>query len=90
MYFRVIHPVIVTEGKEAGYAPLTSVFRVLSVDYGMALSGNATCPAPLPCSSTVAWEADEMIKRLFPALHADSSNAQKSDIASRLGKLTAT
>ena len=47
-YFKVIYPVIITEGSEVAYAPLTTLFRALSVGPPEAASVNTTRPAPPP------------------------------------------
>ena len=88
-YFKVMYPVITTEERETIYAPLTTLFRALSVGAPATSSVNATRPVPPPRSGTLARGYDELIKRYFPALHTDGSVAQQIHISVRLGKLAA-
>ena len=88
-YFVTVHPVIVTEGMDAVCAPLTGMFRALSVGNPTASAINTGGPAPPPRSATLAREYDEVAKRLFPALRTDGAAAQQSDIATQLGALNA-
>jgi hypothetical protein len=73
IYIRIIYLVITTEGKEAEYAPLTNLFRALSVGDLAAYAVNAICPVLPPQSATLARDYDKMAKRLFPALHTAGS-----------------
>ena len=86
-YFKVIYPVIVTEGKEVTYAPLTTLFRALTVRAPEAASVNTTRQAPPSRSATLARGYDDLIKKYFPALRTNGSAAQQTNIAIRLGEL---
>ena len=71
------------------YAPLTKLFRVLSVGDPAASSGNTAHPALPPHSATLARGYNELVKRYFPALCTNGSAAQQIDISIRLDKLAA-
>ena len=90
-YFARIYPLIVTEGKEVVYAPLTNAFRALSVGDPDARSAaiNVSRPAPPARSATLTQDYGEILKRLFPSLRTDGAAAQQSDIAAKLGDLAA-
>ena len=90
-FFTDIHPLIVNEGKELVYAPLTNLFRALSVGDPNAGSAavNSSRPTPPARSATLTQDYGEILKGLFPALRTDGSAAQQSDIAARLGDLAA-
>ena len=62
-YFKVMYPVIITEGKVETYAPLTTLFRALSVGAPAAASVNTTQPAPPPHSANIARGYKNLIKR---------------------------
>ena len=89
MYFKIIYPVITTEGKEAVYAMLTTLFHALSVGDPAASSVSTARPAPPPRSATLARRYDKLIKRYFPALCTNGSAAQQTDISIRLVELAA-
>ena len=90
-YFLRVHPAIVTAGKEAEYAPLTTVFQRLAVgDPPSAATVNAPARPVQPDHSPVllARFADLMAHH-FPHLAPDYSATASAQIARELGSLRA-
>ena len=85
-YFTVVYPVIVGEGKQAAYHPLTILFQQLTVGH-LTASINSPRPGAPAYSRELATRYMGIIDKVFPSLAPGAAAHANTQIATALGAL---